>query len=75
MLSLESTSSRMSQLARQELYFGRQFSLDEVLASIDGVTIEAVQRVARELFREGASVATVVGPKMTETLTMDRLKG
>ena len=31
MLSLESTSSRMSQLARQEMYFGRQFTLDEML--------------------------------------------
>jgi len=29
MLSLESTSSRMSNLARQELYFGRFYSLDE----------------------------------------------
>ena len=33
MLSLENTSSRMSQLARQELYFGRHFSLDEMLAA------------------------------------------
>jgi hypothetical protein len=29
MLSLENTSSRMSHLARQEIYFDRQFSLDE----------------------------------------------
>src|SRR4030095_6814281 len=29
MLNLESTSSRMSHLARQEIYFDRQFSLDE----------------------------------------------
>ena len=29
MLSLESTGSRMSHLARQEIYFGRQFGLDE----------------------------------------------
>ena len=32
MLSLENTSSRMSHLARQEIYFDRQFSLDETLA-------------------------------------------
>ncbi len=38
MLSLESTSSRMSNLARQELYFGKFYSLDEILASIDAVT-------------------------------------
>jgi predicted Zn-dependent peptidase len=35
MLSLESSSSRMSNLARQEMYFGRQTSMDDVLASID----------------------------------------
>ena len=51
MLSLENTSSRMSQLARQQLYFGRHFSLDEVLGAIDAVSAEDVQRVAADLFR------------------------
>jgi predicted Zn-dependent peptidase len=31
MLSLESTSSRMSNLARQEMYHGRTFSMEEIL--------------------------------------------
>ena len=35
MLSLESTSSRMSHLARQEIYFGRHFTLDETARSIE----------------------------------------
>ncbi len=35
MLSLESTSSRMSNLARQELYFDRFMSLDELLENIE----------------------------------------
>ena len=34
-LGLESTSSRMGNLARQELYFKRFFSLDEMLESIE----------------------------------------
>ena len=42
MLSLESTSSRMSNLARQEKYFGRVFSLDETLENIDAVTADDV---------------------------------
>ena len=33
MLSLENTSSRMSHLARQEIYFDRHFALDEMLAA------------------------------------------
>ncbi|HEY6546753.1 MAG TPA: pitrilysin family protein, partial [Vicinamibacteria bacterium] len=32
MLSLESTGSRMNHIARQEIYFGRQFGLDEIMA-------------------------------------------
>ena len=39
MLSLESTSSRMSNLARQEMYFHRFFTLDELVESIERVTV------------------------------------
>jgi predicted Zn-dependent peptidase len=61
MLSLENTASRMSHLARQEIYFDRQFGLDETLAGIERVTPADVQRVAGELFRDGALAATVLG--------------
>lgn len=74
MLSLESTSSRMSQLAREELYFGRHFTLDELLAGFDSVTAGDVMHVASELFRDGASVATIVGPTPDATLSPERLK-
>jgi predicted Zn-dependent peptidase len=62
MLSLESTSSRMSNLARQELYFGRFFSLDEILKSIDGVTRDGVQSLAQRFFQTDQLSATVLGP-------------
>ena len=74
MLSLENTSSRMAHLARQELYFGRHFTLDETLASIEAVTAEDVQRVAVDLFLDSGLVATVVGPKGASPLTGERLK-
>jgi predicted Zn-dependent peptidase len=74
MLSLESTSSRMSQLARQELFFGRQYDLDAMLQAIEQVDAEHVLRVAGELFEGGAAVATVVGPKLAVGLSADRLK-
>jgi predicted Zn-dependent peptidase len=61
MLSLESTSSRMSHLARQEIYFDRQFGLDETLQGIEYVTAADVQRVAADLFRNGSLSATVLG--------------
>jgi predicted Zn-dependent peptidase len=61
MLNLESTSSRMSHLARQEIYFDRQFGLDETLEGVEQVTTEEVRRVARDLFSDGSLAATVVG--------------
>lgn len=61
MLSLENTASRMSHLARQEIYFDRQFGLDETLQGIERVTDVDVQRVAADLFRDGSLSATVLG--------------
>src|SRR5689334_7855364 len=56
MLGLESTSARMSNLARQEIFFGRQFTLDEILKRIDRVTANDVQRMAREIFGDELAV-------------------
>jgi predicted Zn-dependent peptidase len=73
MLSLESTSSRMSNLARQELYFHRFSSLDEILASIEAVTREEVQTLAREFFQPERIAVTVLGPLNGFTLDRARL--
>lgn len=61
MLSLESTSSRMSNLARQEIFFGRQFTLDEILERIDRVKSEDVQRIASEIFHGDSLAVTAIG--------------
>jgi predicted Zn-dependent peptidase len=61
MLSLENTASRMSHLARQEIYFDRQFGLDETLSGIEKVTGADVQRVASDLFKGDSLAATVLG--------------
>jgi predicted Zn-dependent peptidase len=62
MLSLESTSSRMTHLAREEIYFDRHFTLDEVIAGIERATTGDVQRVAVDLFSNGYLGATILGP-------------
>lgn len=62
LLSLESTMSRMSNLARQEMYFGRQISLDEIAKLVDAVTADDVLAVAGELFGFGRIALTVLGP-------------
>ena len=72
MLSLENTASRMSHLARQEIYFDRHFGLDETLAGVENVTADDVQRVANELFSGQQLAATVVGSGSPD-LTAERL--
>jgi predicted Zn-dependent peptidase len=61
MLSLESTSSRMSNLARQEMHFKRFFSLDELVESIEKVTAADVQRVAQAFFEQKQIALTILG--------------
>lgn len=61
MLGLESSSNRMANLARQELYFGRFFSLDELIESIERVTAEDVQRMAQKFFDTRCIALTILG--------------
>ena len=61
MLSLESTSSRMMNLARQEIYFGRFFSLDELIQSIEDVTVDQVQAIGADYFHQKQIALTVLG--------------
>jgi predicted Zn-dependent peptidase len=61
MLSLESTGSRMSNLARQEMYFSRFFTLDELVESIELVTADDVQRIAQTFFDPKQIALTVLG--------------
>ncbi|MFN3475939.1 MAG: M16 family metallopeptidase [Candidatus Methylomirabilales bacterium] len=50
LLGLESTSSRMTRLAKMEIYFGRLFDLEEIIRGIEEVTPERFQAVAKNLF-------------------------
>ena len=72
MLSLEHTASRMSHLARQEIYFSRHVDLDETLECIDRVTVEDLQRVGRDLFDDTALAVTVLGPSDGLDLSAER---
>jgi predicted Zn-dependent peptidase len=59
MLSLENTGSRMSHLARQEIYFGRTFKLDEILSGIESVTADDVARIAGALFKSKVTMSVL----------------
>jgi predicted Zn-dependent peptidase len=62
MLSLESTSSRMNRLAKHELHLGSFPSIDEMLASIDGVRHDEVQALVSQVIDEAQLALTTLGP-------------
>lgn len=61
LLSLESTVSRMSGIARQEYYFGRQYSPDEIIQHIDAVTLDDIHRVALKIVDSRSVSLTLLG--------------
>ena len=61
MLSLESSTARMSNLARQEMYFDRFFSLDEIIERIESVSADQLQQMSEELFEQEKIAVTVLG--------------
>jgi predicted Zn-dependent peptidase len=61
-LGLESTSSRMANLARQETYFREFMSMDEMLEHIERVTAEEVQTLAQRFFDPKQMAVAMLGP-------------
>jgi len=61
MLSLESSSARMSNLARQEMYFDRFLGLDEIIERIEAVTVDDLLEMSKEFFKTEAIAVTVLG--------------
>ena len=67
MLSLESSTARMSNLARQEMYFDRFYDLDELIEKIEAVTAEDLtssgQRILQDRIGRGDRPGKSAGPE------------
>jgi predicted Zn-dependent peptidase len=61
LMGLESSNSRMANIARQEIYFGQFFSADEIIAKIDDVQPEQIQAMAQRLFDPDRIAVTLLG--------------
>ena len=61
LMGLESSNSRMANLARQEMYFHNFFTVDEVIARIDEVEADQVQAMAQRLFDPDKVAVTLLG--------------
>jgi predicted Zn-dependent peptidase len=68
LLGLETSDSRMSRIAKNEIYFGRDVALEEVASRIDAVTNDDVVRVAGRLFGSETVGLTVLGDLKGERL-------
>ena len=61
LMGLESSNSRMANLARQEIYFGQFFTAEEITARIDAVEAGQVQAMAQRLFDPDRIAVTLLG--------------
>jgi predicted Zn-dependent peptidase len=61
MLGLESTDSWMSHIARNEIYFGKTVTTDEICQRIRAVSRDEVVELAGALFRSNGMTLTLLG--------------
>jgi len=61
MLSLESTTARMSNIARQEMYYDRFISMDEIIERVQSVSENDVMTAASEFFHQDQIAVTMLG--------------
>jgi predicted Zn-dependent peptidase len=73
MLSLESSTARMSNLARQEMYFDHFSDLDELIEKIEAVTVEDLRSLANEFFQTEAVAVTALGNLSGLKISRDQL--
>jgi len=73
MLGLESSTARMSNLARQEMYFDRFAGLDELIEKIEAVQADDLKQIAEEFFRQELIAVTVLGNLNGLKISRDQL--
>jgi predicted Zn-dependent peptidase len=73
MLSLESSTARMSNLARQEMYFDRFYDLDELIEKIEAVTSADLQNLANEFFQTEKVAVAALGNLNGLKITRDQI--
>jgi predicted Zn-dependent peptidase len=73
LLGLESSTARMANLARQEMYFHQFFTVDELIARVDEVDAAQVQSMAQRLFDPVHIAVTLLGRLNGIKLNRDKL--
>ena len=61
LMGLESSNSRMANLARQEMYFHQFITVEEIVSRIEAVEADQVQSMAQRLFDPARIAVTLLG--------------
>ncbi len=67
-LALESTSNKMTNIAKQEIYYGKYFTPDEIIRMVDDVTIDDLKALSNRIVGESPIAVTVYGPVEEDNL-------
>jgi predicted Zn-dependent peptidase len=62
LMALESSETRIGQLARQMLAYGRPIPLEEIVAMVEAVTVESARAAGRALVERGRPAIAALGP-------------
>ncbi len=73
LMSMESTSTRCEQMARQMIVFNRPIPVDEVVEKIDNINVDAVHRISQKIFATEPTLAAI-GP-LDHMPSFDDFKG
>jgi predicted Zn-dependent peptidase len=68
LLGLESSSSRMTHLAQQMIYYSRFYELEEILGAVDRVTAREIRDLANRIFDPSYLTLTALGSRDGEEL-------
>ena len=74
MLGLESTSNRMSRIARDEIYSGRFYTTDDIIREINRITPSQIQRLVNDLFKSEYLSLAILGPVKKDVVSADLLR-
>ncbi|MBC8414396.1 MAG: insulinase family protein [Nitrospira sp.] len=75
-LALESTSNKMNNIAKQEIYYGRYYTPEDIIAMVEAIKLESVKDLAERLSSEAPFALTIYGPTENSDLSgvIDTLK-
>jgi predicted Zn-dependent peptidase len=71
LLGMESTTSKMARLAKNEIYYGRHVSIEETIRILESITVDDLKRVAGKLLAPDRTVLVGLGPRGSASRSAD----